>query len=225
FRAALKPVQGKAVDWRSAPDAPFATNASAAGIVPPPGRVTGTGDLLSVDPAQNDAFRLLNRALADGGAVQYEDGGGRGGRYLVSGVAPPKADGWVSELSLRAEQKAAAAPPPPPVRSRVAVYKPWTASMDEGWIEWMLDQYQFRYTVITNADVQAGDLGARFDVVLIASDRTRSIVDGFTKGTVPPRYEGGLGDPGARSLDTFVRGGGTIVCLNSSSDFAIEALH
>jgi hypothetical protein len=49
-----------------------------------------------VDPAQNDAFRLLNRAIADGGAVQYEDGGGRGGRYLVSGIAPAKADGWVS---------------------------------------------------------------------------------------------------------------------------------
>jgi hypothetical protein len=97
--------------------------------------------------------------------------------------------------------------------------------MDEGWIEWLLDQYQFRYTVITNADVQAGDLGARFDVVLIASDRPRTIIDGFTKGTVPPRYEGGIGDAGVRALDTFVRSGGTIVCLNSSSDFAIEALH
>ena len=225
FRAALKPVQGKAVDWHNAPDAPFATSAVAAGIVPPPGHITGAGNLLSVDPAQNDAFRLLNRALVDGGAVQYEDGGNRGGRYLVSGVAPAKADGWVSELSLRAERKPAAGTTSTPVRSRIAVYKPWTASMDEGWIEWLLDQYQFRYTVITNADVQAGDLGARFDVVLIASDRTRSIVDGFTKGTVPPRYEGGLGDPGARSLDTFVRGGGTIVCLNASSDFAIEALH
>ena len=28
-----------------------------------------------------------------------------------------------------------------------------------------------------------------------------------------------------RALDLFVRGGGTIVCLNSSSDFAIDALH
>ncbi len=61
--------------------------------------------------------------------------------------------------------------------------------------------------------------------MLIASDRPRSIVEGFAKGTVPPRYEGGIGDAGVRALDTFKRGGGTIVCLNSSSDFAIEALH
>jgi hypothetical protein len=225
FRAALTPVQGKAVDWHNALDAPFATNAAAAGIIPPSGRVGGAGDLLSVDPAQNDAFRLLNRAIADGGAVQYEDGGGRGGRYLVSGIASAKADGWVSELSLRAERRSAVGATAIPVRSRVAVYKPWTASMDEGWVEWLLDQYQFRYTVITNANMQAGDLGSRFDVVLIASDRTRSIVEGFAKGTVPPRYEGGIGDSGVRALDAFVRGGGTIVCLNSSSDFAIEALH
>ena len=31
FRAALKPVQGKAVDWHNAPDAPFATNAGGRG--------------------------------------------------------------------------------------------------------------------------------------------------------------------------------------------------
>jgi hypothetical protein len=228
FRSALKPVQGKTVDWRTAPDAPFTTNAVAAGIVPPSGRITGVGDLLSVDPAQNDAFRLLNRALAEGGSVRFDDGGGHGGRYLVSGVAPAKADAWVSELALHAERKTAVgatASPAIPVRSRVAVYKPWTASMDEGWIEWLLDQYQFRYSIITNADVQAGDLESRFDMIFIASDRPRSIVDGFAKGTVPPRYEGGIGDAGVRALDLFVRGGGTIVCLNSSSDFAIDALH
>ncbi|MGH7655863.1 MAG: M14 family metallopeptidase, partial [Gemmatimonadaceae bacterium] len=225
FRASLKPVQGKTVDWHTAPDAPFTTNAEAAGIVPPPARITGRGEMLSVDPAQNDAFKLINRALAAGGAVQYEDGGARGGRYIVSGVGASKEDAWANELSLRAEHKAAVGASATPVHARIAVYKPWTASMDEGWIEWLLDQYQFHYSIIDNADVQAGDLGSRFDVVLIASDRPRTIIDGFAKGTVPPRYEGGIGDEGVRALDTFVREGGTIVCLNASSDFAIQALH
>jgi hypothetical protein len=42
---------------------------------------------------------------------------------------------------------------------------------------------------------------------------------------VPPRWEGGLGDRGVRALDEFVRRGGTLVCLNRSSLFAIEQLH
>jgi hypothetical protein len=111
------------------------------------------------------------------------------------------------------------------VRSRIAIYKPWTASMDEGWTEWLLDQYGFRYTILSNADVIAGDLASRFDVVLLASIGARGIVQGFAPGTVPPRYEGGLGDAGARALDAFVRAGGTLVALNQSAGYAIEALH
>ena len=68
FRAALKPVPpGKAVDWKTAPDAPFTTNAAAAGIVPRAGGFTGTGDQVLLDPAQNNSFTLLARALAEGG--------------------------------------------------------------------------------------------------------------------------------------------------------------
>ncbi len=227
-RRARKPVHGNPVDWHTAPDAPFTTDAQAAGIVAPPGRVTGAGDQLAVDPAQNSAFRLINRAFAEGGTVRFESGE-RGARYLVSGVDAAKADRWVEELSLRqANGKRArrCRSVHRSVRGRAsAAYKPWTASMDEGWMEWLLDQHGFKYSVITNADIQAGDLGARFDVILIASDRPRSITDGFAKGTVPPRYEGGIGAGGVRGLVLFVNGGGTLVCLNQSADFAIGALH
>lgn len=96
--------------------------------------------------------------------------------------------------------------------------------MDEGWTEWLLDQYGFRYTVIAPADVRAGDLAAKYDVILMASDSPRSIMEGFSGGTVPPRYAGGIGDVGARAIDAFVRAGGTLVCLNQSASFAITAL-
>ena len=219
FRAALQSVQGKTVDL-SVPSAPFATNAIAAGIVPPPARITGVGAALAVDPAQNDAFRLVNRALAAGGAVHLD-----GGRYVVSGVAWAKLEAWATELSLRAERRVGFDPASASVRSRVALYKSLSPSMDEGWTEWLLDQFEFKYTVITNTDFAAGDLGARFDVILFASDRARTITDGFGKGRVPPAIEGGLGDEGTRALDEFVRKGGTMVAINSSALFAIDALH
>jgi hypothetical protein len=224
FRAALRAVQGKAekaLDAPGAPNAPLTTNSSAAGIIPPPGKITGAGDQLSVDPAQNDAFRLINRVVEQRGEVRFDSG-----RYLASKIPQATLDRWVDELSLRAERKSvAAAAALPVVQPRIALFKPWTASMDEGWTEWLLDQNGFRYTTITNADVQAGNLGSRFNVIMIASDSPRAITDGFAKGTVPPRYEGGVGDAGIRALDAFVRGGGTLVCLNQSADFAIDAFH
>jgi hypothetical protein len=111
------------------------------------------------------------------------------------------------------------------VRPRVALYKPWRASMDEGWTRWLFDQYEFAYTTLTNGDIRAGNLGERFDVIVLASDRPSTLLDGFAKGSVPPRYEGGIGAEGVRAIDAFVRGGGTLVCLNQSSEFAIEQLH
>jgi hypothetical protein len=51
------------------------------------------------------------------------------------------------------------------------------------------------------------------------------IVNGFQHGSVPPRYEGGIGENGIRELDAFVRGGGTLVSLNRAAQFAIDNLH
>src|SRR6185295_11968430 len=126
--------------------------------------------------------------------------------------------------SLRAERVSSGAAGIPATRLRIAVFKPWTASMDEGWTEWLLDQYGFKYTVIAPIDVRSGDLASRFDVILMASESQRAIMNGFAEGTVPPRYAGGVGDAGSRALDAFVRAGGTLVCLNESANFAIDAL-
>jgi hypothetical protein len=224
-RDAIKPVRGKTTD-RSATDAPFTTDSIASGITPPPGTITGAGDRLAVDPGQNDAFRLIAQALGAGGAVRAVAGGrGQGTRYVVSGVPMARLEGWARDLSLRAERVASGAPGVPASRLRIALFKPWTASMDEGWTEWLLDQYGFKYSIIAPGDVRSGNLESRFDVIIIASDSPRSIRNGFAEGTVPPRYAGGVGDAGTRALDAFVSAGGTLVCLNQAADFAIGALN
>ena len=230
FRQAMAPVRGEPGAAADAPDAPFESNANAAGIVAPAGRITGSGSRIALSARENNAFRLINRTLAGGGTVRMEAGrpgrdgaAGGSGRYVMSGVGTAAAQQWVSELAVHAERTDNAGDAA--VRSRVALYKPWRASMDEGWTRWLFDQYGFSYSTITNADMQAGGLGGRFDVIMIASDNARGLLDGFTKGSVPPRYEGGIGDSGVRALDAFVRGGGTLVCLNQSSDFAISQLH
>ena len=223
FRAALAPVQGTTAGAPTDVDAPFTTSAAAAGIVRPPARITGSGDALAVSPAQNDAFRLVNRAFDAGATVRFT-AGLRGGRYVVSGIPSSRLTAWAQELRVDAERTSTDANAAM-VRRRIGVYKPWTASMDEGWLEWLLDRYGFRYATLSNGDVQEGGLRDRYDVILIASDAPRTIREGFTPGTVPPRYAGGVGDAGVRALDAFVRAGGTLVTLNQSADFAIDALH
>ena len=39
---------------------------------------------------------------------------------------------------------------------------------------------------------------------------------------VPPQFEGGIGEDGVRAIETFVKGGGTLVCFNRATTFAIQ---
>ncbi|WP_419949243.1 M14 family metallopeptidase [Candidatus Palauibacter sp.] len=236
-REALAPLSGEGLAWdaevedASPFDSPlgvgFDSHPVAAAIVPPAGRITGGGGALVVDPAQNNAFKAINRAWAAGARVSYLAGApgadgtpGSGGRYAISGL--PGEAALVRDLALQATRAAAGANLR---RPRIGLYRPWNASMDEGWTRWLLERYGFDFTSLYNADVLAGDLSGRYDVIIVADMSGGQILNGFAKGSVPPRYEGGIGAEGVRELDAFVREGGTLVTLNRSSLFAIEELH
>jgi hypothetical protein len=109
-------------------------------------------------------------------------------------------------------------------RPRIGLLRPWSPSMDEGWTRWLLEQYDFDFVNLRPHDFHAGALRDRLDVIVLADYGSRQIIEGTAPGSVPPRYAGGIGERGVRALDEFVRGGGTLVCMNSSSDFAIEHL-
>jgi hypothetical protein len=236
FRAALKPVEGKTVDWHQSPDEPFTTNAAAAGIVPLPGGITGSGDHVVLDPAQNNSFRLINRALADGGTLRFVPAsGGRSGRYVVSGLTAAKSDALARELSVTAER--VAEPPSSAITmpARVALYKAAPGNMDEGWTEWLFDTHGFRYTLITPADLRAGNLGTRFDVIVFASQGITpgggrggrgggAGGGGGGRGGAPPDSGTRAPDETVRAVDEFVRGGGTAVFWNQGANAAISSL-
>ena len=237
LRDALQPLSGEALAWdaevedASPFDSPigvgFDSHRVAAAIMPREGRITGGGSALVVDPAQNNAFKALNRAWSAGARVSYlpgEPGGGGepgiGGRYAISGL--PGETGVVRDLGLQAMRGGGGASLRQP---RIGLYRPWNASLDEGWTRWVLERYGFDFSSLRNADVLAGDLSGRYDVILMADLSQGQILNGFAKGSVPPRYAGGIGPEGVRALDAFVRDGGTLVTLNRSSLFAIEELH
>jgi hypothetical protein len=109
-------------------------------------------------------------------------------------------------------------------RARVGLYKPWTASMDEGWTRYLFDAYKLPYRSVTDEEVRRGGLRTAFDVIVLPDLPAQEIVEGARRGSLPPEYMGGVGDAGKSALKAFVQAGGTLVCLDSSSQFAIDAL-
>ena len=108
-------------------------------------------------------------------------------------------------------------------RARVAVYQPRGENADAGWTRWVLEQYEFPVVSITNADVASGNLRARFDAIVLPSVASELLMRGLSADAVPPEYAGGLEGDGVRSLEAFVRAGGTLICLDQSGAFAIDA--
>ena len=238
-RAAIKPVKSTAIEWGTkgdaarfdtAPDAGFNTNSLAAGIVPPAGSATGSGDALLLPPAQNNTFKAINAAYAAGASVSFLEGapgadgeGGDSGSYVVSGLDETAMSQLVGDYALRASRDAGGgAPIAPP---RIGLYQPWGGDIDEGWTRWVLNMYGFEPMPMRPSDVKAGNLGARFDVIILADFGANALIEGRPAGTIPGRYAGGIGREGVRIMESFVREGGTLVCLNNSSMFAIDEFH
>ena len=105
---------------------------------------------------------------------------------------------------------------------RVAIYAPWTASKDEGWLRWTFEHLGFPYTQVRNARVRAGQLRRDFDVLILPSVGKSTLAEGRKKWSVFPELSGGLDPEGSIAIEEFVRGGGTLIACESACAYAID---
>jgi hypothetical protein len=83
---------------------------------------------------------------------------------------------------------------------RVALYKSWTAQMDEGWTRFLFEQFEFPHQTVHDAELRAGELNRNYDVLVMPSMDTESIVGGYKIGRVPLQYAGGITEAEYRAL-------------------------
>ncbi len=107
---------------------------------------------------------------------------------------------------------------------RIAVYRPWTGNMDEGWSRWVLEQFHLPYVSLTDSVAKAGKLRDHFDVLLVPDMSLREMRDGNSPRETPPPYAGGLGTAGINAIRDFVTNGGTLVLLDHASELATASL-
>jgi hypothetical protein len=107
---------------------------------------------------------------------------------------------------------------------RVGLYRGWTASMDEGWTRWVLDDFKLPYKSLGDSAVRAGNLRRQFDVIVIPDVSLREVRDGMTDVQVPPPYAGGVGAQGLAELKKFAEEGGHLVLVDGATELAPAAL-
>ena len=103
----------------------------------PESGLTGKGGYYSIADRQNNAFALVNAMQKAGGQVFLQHAAGQSPQWIFAAHAQLAANAEKLHLALAAISdlpKGAA-----PLKAvRVALYKPYVASMDEGWTRFVL---------------------------------------------------------------------------------------
>src|SRR6185369_8101757 len=82
----------------------------------------------------NASYRAINEILAAKGTVSLS-----GNDFSASSIDKGKLDKILNDNHLRAGESKEGAKAIKPLR--VGLYRPWVASIDEGWTRWILEQY------------------------------------------------------------------------------------
>jgi len=196
------------------------------------GTVSGGGGSYLFDHADINSMAAVMALLQAGATVRWADEGfTAGGRSYPPGTYAVETGGVsgsrLREIAGATGVRFTAGSPRGPTTTlrmpRIGLHVAWVASMDAGWITYLFDTYGIPYQRVTNAEIRAGELGNRFDVLVFADQGASQILEGHRVGTVPPDYVGGIGDEGVQALREFVEGGGRLVCNNASCDLAVDA--
>jgi hypothetical protein len=114
---------------------------------------------------------------------------------------------------------------------KIGLYKPWLASIDEGWTRYLLEKYEFNFSNIDNKTLKNDNLIEHYNVIIFPDIEESVIMEGKPPEKwrnyyreLPPDYKGGIGEKGVKQLKKFIEDGGTILFFDSSTSFAIKNL-
>src|SRR5262245_10435237 len=164
-------------------------------VKPAPGKVTSAANVLAgflLDHRVNDSVIAVNRLLASGEEVYWvkQPVNANGKAYGPGAIVYPAMPLTSRKLQNLAEEvglsfDAVTSEPAGDAYKlrplRIGLWDRYGGSMPSGWVRWLLEQYEFPFTVVYPPTLDAGDLASKFDVLI------------FVDGGIPARDGGGQG--------------------------------
>lgn len=193
-------------------------------------RFTASRSGYLLDPSANNTFIAVNELLknkVDVYRLSAPAANLPAGAFYVTAKGAATLEKAARELGV----KVTAAPSNLPARkkvspARIALYDHYGGSMPSGWTRWLLEQFDFPFTVIYPQQLDAGNLNKQFDVILFIDapvpslDRALRLRQPSAKAT-PAEYKNMLGsitvDKTIPQLVDFMEKGGHVVTVGSST--------
>jgi len=214
---------------------------------PPAGTVASSGTagyLLSHNT--NDAFIAVNRAIKAGNDVYWlKSPLNANGKSYPAGTFYIASKGNTTQmLQTLAKEKGlsfdgtSARPGSDALKlqpKRIALWDQYGGSMPSGHTRWLFEQFEFPYTVVYPQTLDAGNLSAKYDVIVFQGGAIPAPAGegqgrrgGFGReidpSTIPEEFRGWLGrvtpEKTIPQLKKFLEDGGTIITVGSSTALA-----
>ncbi len=196
------------------------------------GNVQGNGSHFVFSSTDNNSYKAVNLIIEEGGTIHKAQEPftinsiefSRGAFVIDAGSINKGSLEEISDATGIAMLGSTVLAPLKPLKQPlVGLYKSWVANMDAGWISLLFERYSIPYSMLVDAEIKAGKLRDRFDVIVLSDQRVSSIINGHMKGTISPEFAGGITQNGVDNLVRFVKEGGTLICNNASTGLAIDA--
>ncbi len=159
-------------------------------VAPAPGRVTAPSGaaVYRLDRRINDAYRAVNRLLAQGARVTAS----ADAFYVAASAATGAQLQKAADLGVGAQGLASAVAAAQTLGTpRIGLWDQYGGSIESGWTRWILEQFEFPFERVFAPRLDAGNLNAAYDVLI------------FPNGGIPAASAGGRGGRGGG------RGGGS----------------
>lgn len=211
----------------------------------PPGSVTGAAHPAGYvfSHRQNNAFTLMNRMLKQGHAVYWlktapagipEEDLGNGAVWIPASAAARAAlEKGAKELGVNvyamARRPVGGELKLKPVR--IGLVDQYGGLMPSGWTRWLFEQFEFPFKVVYPQELDAGNLGSKYDVIVFTDGAVRAPgATGRGEGAasrqpkaedIPVQYRSWLGrvttEKTIPQILEFVRSGGAVIGIGSST--------
>ena len=196
--------------------------------------------------AENDAFTVINRLLMAHADVYWlRSPMAVGGTTYPAGTFYVTASSSVQPILQTAARTLGvhvagvpAAPGSDAVKlhpQRVALYDQYGGSMPSGWTRFELEQFEFPYKLIYPKELDAGNLNAKYDVIIFVDAAFQGGAGGRGRGgrgfggrtaDIPAQYQYMVGNLTAQQtvpqLKQFMQNGGTVIAVGSSTGIAYD---
>jgi hypothetical protein len=198
-----------------------------------------------ISPSQNDAFVAVNRLIKGGSTVSRLtaplSANGKtyaaGSFYVPSGgSATQTVEAAAKGLGVKVDGVSARPTSVARVTApRIGLWDTYGGSMPSGWTRWLLEQFEFPYSVVYTAQLDSGNLRARYDV-LVFVDGAISVQGGGRGGggggggggqaqrQPPEEFRFMVGRPTPERtvpvLKKFLEDGGQIITIGGSTQLA-----